>query len=197
MKDLIILVADKNTESALLGLLRRPDALGIREVQFDIRVHPQRDPGVYRRAHEFLRPFIRQYRYALVLLDREGSGAERVGPDRMRSAVQERLERSGWEGRCSVIVLDPELETWVWLDDPHVAQALRISLQDLRNLLREGKPPRPKETLEDLLKERRTPRSSSLYEDLASQVDFRKCADPAFRLLRETLQRWFGNAQNL
>lgn len=192
MKDLIILVADHNAEHALLGLLRRPDALGIREVQFDIRVHPQRDPGVYRRAPEFLRPFIRQYRYALVLLDREGSGAERAGAERMRSAVQERLERNGWEGRCQVIVLNPELEAWVWVDDPAVAKALQISLQDLRNLLREGKPPRPKETLENLLEERRIPRSSSLYEDLASQVDFRKCADPAFHLLWETLQRWFG-----
>jgi hypothetical protein len=52
--------------------------------------------------------------------------------------------------------------------------------------------------LESLLEKQRIPRSSALYEELASRVDFRKCSDPAFRLLWETLQRWFGsqNSQN-
>lgn len=129
MKDLVILVADHNAEHALLGLLQRPGDLGIREVQFDIWVHPQRDPGVYLRAHEFLRPFIGQYKYALVLLDQEGSEAEQAETERMRSAVQERLERNGWKDRCQVIVINPELEAWVWAQDPYVARALLIEFR--------------------------------------------------------------------
>lgn len=39
-KDLIVLVADKDMEHALKGLLARPAALGIRSVNADILVHP-------------------------------------------------------------------------------------------------------------------------------------------------------------
>lgn len=34
-KDLVVLVPDKNTESAVKGILTRPQALGVREVSFD------------------------------------------------------------------------------------------------------------------------------------------------------------------
>ena len=45
-KDLVVLVADKDMEHALKGLLGRPRALGIREIEADIRVHPRHDPCV-------------------------------------------------------------------------------------------------------------------------------------------------------
>ncbi|MGQ9859519.1 MAG: hypothetical protein ACUVS3_12650 [Thermodesulfobacteriota bacterium] len=68
MKDLVVLVPDKNTEAAMKALLEhRQHALGIRPITFDIFVHPRRDPGVYHEAEEFLRPLQSQYRYALVL----------------------------------------------------------------------------------------------------------------------------------
>ena len=50
-KDLIILVADKNMEHTIKGLLARPPALGIRPLSFDIRVHPERDAGCRGEAH--------------------------------------------------------------------------------------------------------------------------------------------------
>ncbi|MCX8067128.1 MAG: ATP-binding protein, partial [Anaerolineae bacterium] len=83
-------------------------------------------------------------------------------------------------------------DVWVWSKDQAVASALDLSLSDLEDLLKDGKPSSPKETLERVLWERRIPRSSSLYEDIASKVDFTRCTDPAFRLLWETLRRWFG-----
>jgi hypothetical protein len=43
--DLVLLVADKNIEHGLRGLLSRPQALGIRSVTSKTYVHPQRDPG--------------------------------------------------------------------------------------------------------------------------------------------------------
>lgn len=110
MKHLVILVADHNAEHALRGLLQRAEDLGIHRIQFDIYVHPQRDPGVYLRAHDFLRPFLRQYQYALVVLDREGCGAERKKAEQVRQEVHMRLERNGWKDRCQVVVIDPELD---------------------------------------------------------------------------------------
>ncbi|MEJ5295819.1 MAG: hypothetical protein WHT28_11335 [Fimbriimonadales bacterium] len=76
-KDLVILVADRDMEQTLLGLLSRPKALGIREVSYDIFAHPGRDPGVFLQGAEFLRPFTDQYDFALVLFDREGCGVRR------------------------------------------------------------------------------------------------------------------------
>lgn len=37
-----------------------------------------------------------------------------------------------------------------------------------------------------------TPRSSAIYQKIAQLVSVRNCVDPAFCLLRETLQRWFS-----
>lgn len=43
-KDLVVLVPDKNMEASLRGLLSRCAALGLRDVTFDLFVHPERDP---------------------------------------------------------------------------------------------------------------------------------------------------------
>ena len=60
-KDLILLVADKNMEASLKGLLTRFRSLKLRQVTFDLYVHPERDPGCLLRAHDFLaeEPLIR------------------------------------------------------------------------------------------------------------------------------------------
>ena len=55
-KDLILLVADKNMEASLRGLLSRFQSRRFRQVAFDLYVHPERDPGCLLRAHDFLRP---------------------------------------------------------------------------------------------------------------------------------------------
>jgi len=39
-KDLVVLVADKNIEFAVKGLLSRPRALGVRPITSDFFVHP-------------------------------------------------------------------------------------------------------------------------------------------------------------
>jgi hypothetical protein len=46
MKDLILVVADKNMHFALRGALNRPEALGIRPITVEFFVHPGRDGGV-------------------------------------------------------------------------------------------------------------------------------------------------------
>ena len=63
MKDLIVLVPDKDTQFALEGILGRHDALHTQRIEYDIFVHPLHDPGVYKNAVEFLRPYLKQYKY--------------------------------------------------------------------------------------------------------------------------------------
>ena len=89
--DLVLLVADKNIEYGMRGLLGRPEALGIRPIQFKIYVHPQHDPGCVARAQEFLRPFSSDYNHALVVFDHQGCGREELTPPHIADALRGRL----------------------------------------------------------------------------------------------------------
>src|SRR3954463_12022962 len=100
-KDLILLVADKNMEASLKGLLSRFQALGVRQVIFDLYVHPDRDPGCLLRGHDFLRPFASLYERTLVLLDRSGCGREAAERSVLESQLEGRLRQAGWEDRAA------------------------------------------------------------------------------------------------
>ncbi|MGC8794699.1 MAG: methylation-associated defense system protein MAD4 [Bryobacteraceae bacterium] len=201
-KDLILLVADKNMEAVMAGLLDRPQSLGIRSISFDIFVHPRRDPGCLTSADDFLRPFSSAYRYALVLFDHEGCGRESTPAETLADEVKTRLENAGWPGRTEVVVLAPELEVWAWTDSPHVARSLGWTdrTPPLREWLadrgywppEETKPAQPKAALEAALREVRKPRSSAIYGDLARSVSLKGHTEPAFLRLIHALQRWFS-----
>jgi hypothetical protein len=200
-KDLVVLTADKNTEHALRGILTRFQALGIRQPTHDIYVHPHRDPGCFREGHDFLRLFRFRYTHALVLFDREGCGQEQRSREILEQEVETRLFQSGWDDRASVIVLNPELEIWIWSDSPHVASILgwEGKTPDLKTWLIEQallapaavKPARPKEAMEGALRTVKKPRSSDLYLKLATQVSLDRCVDPAFLKLKSVLKQWF------
>ena len=202
LKDLIVLVADTNMEFTIRGILTRHQSLRIRNVEFEILTHPERDPGCYLRGHELLRLYVGKHYHALLLFDRVGCGREQKDRDELEQEVEDHLRRSGWEDRAAAIVLDPELETWLWSDSPHVADVLGWSkgLDDLMIWLRQKdfwdergfKPQRPKEAVEAVLRATDTPRSSSLYRQLAQKVSLNRCDDPAFLKLKSTLQEWFG-----
>ena len=200
--DLIALVADSNMENTLRGLLSRHQALGIRPITHDVFRHDKRDPGCWTDAHNYLRPYVNQYRYALVMFDHQGSGQERRKAAELETDLEERLQENGWaEGRARVIVLEPELEIWVWSDSPQVDSCLgwQTHQPDLRTWLRQRKllapdafkPADPKKALEAALREVKTPRSSAIYRHLAERVSFSHCVDPCFNRFRTILTGWF------
>lgn len=201
IRDLVVLAADKNIESAVKGLLSRAESLGAREILTDIYVHPQRDPGCLRRSPEFLRAFANQYLHALVVFDREGCGVLGRSRAELENQLEGQLSQAGWGDRAAVTVLDPELEIWVWSDSPEVARVLgwQNTNPDLWSwLITEGfvqspgsKPSRPKEAVEAAIRRSRKRRSSSLYFELAHRVSVRRCTDPAFAKFRTTLKTWF------
>jgi hypothetical protein len=201
-KDLVILVPDRNTEAAVVGLLTRTRSLGIGAVDFDRFVHPERDPGCRLRPDSFLRSMTNRYLHALVIFDHEGAGAPDAPRDVLETDVEARLRASGWGDRARAVVIDPELETWVWSDSPHVEAVLgwegrsvrvRDWLQTQGLLGRDqAKPSRPKEAMERVLFEARKPRSSALYEELARRVSLGSCVDSAFARLRTILREWFA-----
>ena len=199
--DLVLLVADKNMQFAVDGILNRPQSLAIRPIVWKAHVHPESDPGCLLRADAFLRPFVNRYAHAIVMLDREGCGRQQKTRRELEQEVEDILRQSGWAERAAAIVLDPELESWVWSDSPEVEMGLgwRDRNTSLRQwLVSKGllaldcpKPLRPKEAMEETLRFLRRPRSSSIYQQIAKKVSFTRCDDPAFKKLKSILLSWF------
>ena len=199
--DLVVLVPDLDMAGTVECLLNRPESMGMRSLQFTIRRHPQRDAGCRSDAVESLRAFIHDHRYALVIFDKHGSGNPRESRDAIRNDVELLLSRNGWEDRCRTIVIEPELEAWIWNGSSHVPEIIgwKNDYASLRDWLTglglwpsdDPKPSDPKRALESVLRKTRAPRSARLYRRIAETVDLYGCVDPAFNELRATLQRWF------
>lgn len=202
--DLFVLVADKQMQYAVTGLLNRPQDIGCRPFSFRVEVHPGRDAGCFNDAHEYLRSFAHMYGYALVVFDNEFDRAKKLqGLDRaqLQERVNRHLSQNGWPDRAAAIVIRPELEVWVWADCHEIAPLIGWGDRgrELRSWLEskrlwpeyESKPPDPKEALDAALREKGKKRSARRFEDLATHVSFQGCEDEAFQDFRETLRQWF------
>lgn len=200
MKDLVILVPDKNTQFALRGALGRPDALGIHAITHEFRPHPGRDGGARTTGVDVLARERARFSHALLVFDLEGSGAQKQRTtEDLEGELDEKL-RLHWGHHAKAIVIAPELDVWLWGAD----NALREILQwpeagTIRDWLQDhgfafdvnAKPVRPKEALEAMVPIHRQPRSSALYEKITRRISLQRCVDPAFLRLRATLQGWF------
>jgi hypothetical protein len=200
-KDVVFLVADKDMEQTLIGMLSQPRRLGIRDISFDIFIHPLRDPGCWNEADQFLRSYTNQYHHALVLFDYQGSGQEAKTLAELESELENRLSRTGWDDRARAIILDPELEIWVWSNSPVVERclgweqaspALRVWLVE-QQLLEpsQSKPADPKRAVEQALRRANKARSASIYKRLAEQVSLNRCTDLSFLRFKSILQQRF------
>ena len=207
MRDCIFLLADKNMQATFEGFLTRQafyQSLGCGSFDFDPRqdiavASGDNDPGLYTRGHELLRPYQATHRHAVVVLDAEWEGSP--GKVAITEHLSTQIAATGWSaGYFVVIVIDPELENWIWQQNDHVAKGLGFS--NCNELLADpalqaawppgqAKPSSPKETLEALLRKRRIPRSSAIYKQITYQVSIKHCQDPAFQLLMGSLQTWF------
>ena len=203
-KDLYVLVADLDMLQTMEMLLNHGESLGIGAIDYDVARHLQRDPGCRVDASRYLRHRICHYRYALVMFDREG-----CGHDAAREAIQEEVEkglaRNGWSNRSKAIVIDPELEAWVWSESRGVPEVLGWGADyvGLRNWLKSQdlwpgdcpKPPEPKKAMLAAMRHQRVKRSSRKFSALTTKIavdgSLSNCQDPAFNELRDTLRRWF------
>jgi hypothetical protein len=200
MKDLALLVADKNMDFALRGILSRTKALGTRSVTYEIRQHVNRDGGVRTTGPETLALLRKQFHHGIVMLDWEGSGTKARNAIALEQELDSRLARM-WGDRAKAIVIEPELDVWIWGSENALIKILEWS-EDLG--IREWlagrgytfdssqKPVRPKEALNELMVWLNQPRSSILYEKITGKISLAQCVDPAFKRLRTTLQSWFA-----
>ena len=199
MLDLIVLVADKDMEYALRGVLGRPASLAIRPIKFDFLSHANHDPGVRKTGAQSLALRRQTSTHALMVLDFEGSGSD-LSAAHLRRELDAKLE-STWGADARTVVIEPELEAWVWGAENAVKEVFEwgepIGIRDwLRGrgftFNEQGKPQRPKNALEELTYSLRRPRSSALFKELAEQLSLKRCEDAAFRHLCNVLTTWFG-----
>jgi hypothetical protein len=200
------LVADKNMEACLHGLFDRDGwrrAVGCGPVEIaatDVHVAAgHNDPGIYSKGDDLLRPFVGKYARMVIMVDAQWEGSP--GVDAIRGRVAGHLAAAGWRKDSGlVLVLDPELDVWLWTRTDHTAKALGwerwselegpLAVQDWW-ASEQDKPSRPKEAAEWALRQRHRPRSSQVYRRLAGSVGLGRCTDEAFVALRDALRRWF------
>lgn len=202
--DLVVLVADKDMQQALMGLLQRHQSLGIRTLTFNVFSHPEHDPACARLGVEFLSNLSSQYDHGLLLFDHEGCGREEDAPEKLQQSLNDEFARTDWGGRAKAIVIAPELEAWIWSESPNVDMVAGWHGRSPR--LREwlaaqgflpedkSKPPDPKRAFHAALREVGTARSASLYRQLAETVSLQTCQDRSFAELKSILKAWFPPA---
>src|SRR5271157_304043 len=199
MKDLALLVADKNMDFALRGILTRPESINIRRLSYEIKAHAGRDGGVRTSGPETLALLKRQFRNGLLMMDWEGSGAEVGSSIEIENELDDRLAQL-WGKQAKAVVIDPELDAWFWGSDNVMSEILGWRKnQRIRAWLADHgyeldphlKPLRPKEALEELMVYLSEPGSSILYERVTSRISLECCVDPAFNRLKAKLQAWF------
>ncbi|MBI2506030.1 MAG: hypothetical protein HYW07_22680 [Candidatus Latescibacteria bacterium] len=205
--DLVALVPGKDEQETLEGLLsERRESLQIRTVRREILVHPRLDPGCFHEAPAVLQSYQDRAARALVLFDHEGSGQEDRSAGALAHEVESRLSESGWEDRACVLVVQPELEAWVWSDSPEVDAVLGWGghIPQLRPWLAaqgfwpqgQAKPLRPKESFLAALREVHTRRSSAIFRQLAEKVGLERCQDRTFAELKKILKSWFPSSSD-
>ena len=141
----------------------------------------------------------RRFRHGLLVLDFEGCGTHLPSGIALEAELDQRLSAE-WKGSAKSIVIEPEVDVWMWGTDGLVEAALEWPAgKGVRDWLRDqgfafvskGKPVRPKEALETALRATGVPRSSALYQAIAERISLRRCHDEAFNRLRHQLIKWF------
>ena len=199
--DLVCLVADKQMKAALSTLLGRHSELDIRPITKVILQHPYHDPGCFHNPMEILRGYRQRAEHALIVLDHAWDGVPAAYGAKLESLIEDKLERDGMKSWAVPVVIEPELEAWVFNTSPHVNTV--IGWTDRSPALREAlekqgfwepethKPSDPKKALEWIIRTTRKRRSSSLYRELAQKVNTKGCQDRAFRRMKQVLHDWF------
>jgi hypothetical protein len=207
VRALFFVVADRDIEAMVTGFLQKERAdlrLGCAPFDFDAkldvgRAAADKDSGLYVRGAEYVRRHRQTHDHVVIMLDADWEGSP--GAASIDAKLREDLRKCGCSDDDSeVIVLDPEIEAWMWVDKLEVARVLGFeSTGDLRSWLEAAgfdvganqKPLRPKEALQAALRSKRKPRSSATFAAVAAKVSLNACQDPALLKLRATLQRWF------
>jgi len=214
MRPLLFHLADNTMVEGMKAFFQRDDwhhTIGCSRFEIDpvgeadfFKVPGGNDQVVWKNSGENLRPFTETHDKLLVIVDQWFDPWPEA--DQIRCDIEQDLMAEGWErGRFEVIVIQPMLEAWLWMDSDHVARAFGLNrYADLRRRLvdegmwEEGQA----KPLADKLKDARN-RAAKLGRTRSGRILFRKvfravsnralrrCDEPGFQAMRAALQTWF------
>lgn len=206
MKDLLVYTADADAMAFMRSLLKRPQALGIRDLVFESERHPQRDCGMVQSAAELVRMKKGQYDKVLLMWDHHGSGREHRQPaHEVAAEVQNKLDTYTWRNNSAVMVLIPELEQWLWFCEQAVANHYGISPNTLQDWIKlrsdqvespadELRRDKPKELFEFIVREKiKRTISPRDFEGIGAKISvpaLERCQ--TFSFITGTLRKWFA-----
>ncbi len=196
--DVVILVADSHAEVFVDVLLKeKREAIGVGPIRYEVIVHYESDPGVFKNPYELLRAYQGRARKVLVMLDEEWSGSP--GKGEIEKRIKELILRNTTWGAedIEVVVLSPEIEVWAWYDTWRLTWALGVDrriVEDCRKeygVREDGKPVRPKEALECISNNGGPPYGGGMLRLIAQRVSRRvakACRDEGFGRFVEFLR---------
>jgi len=135
MKPLVIMTADGQCKATLRGFFERKKfylSLGCGPIELDdetfdpendIVVHPGKDPGVWSDPQKVLFSTGKVYEKALIILDHAWEGAPPADQliERIKTLVEKEAKLE--PHRFEVILIEPELEAWIWQRNQQVVDA--------------------------------------------------------------------------
>jgi hypothetical protein len=207
-RSLVVLAADGTMEAVLREFFKKgiDRTLGCAAIDIDLRrdifhspLHT--DGGLHKEAHKILQSRANEYEHALVVLDQH-FGGDRPAIE-VRDEILGNLRAFGWDERAEVVVIDPELEVWLWQDNPNVEKALRHPREKTSKSLREQlrdeklwpdgqlKPDAPQATFDRVRQRNKAGARFGVYVQIAGSVSVKGCKDPSFLHFANTLRAWF------
>ncbi|MGW6013722.1 methylation-associated defense system protein MAD4 [Streptomyces sp. NPDC055210] len=211
-RELVFLVADKGMQAMIGAFFERQDfhhRLGCARFDFnpktDIVKATGHDPGLVKGEAATLNRRRNEYRRAIVVVDNAYDNSP--GPDKIREKISSQLD--GFWDQFAVIVIDPELENWFWVDYPDLVKKVLFWTakggdRTPREVLTEAglwqagadKPLDPKKAVEYLYKNGYSrDMLNGIFKRLARDLpSVRGCTDESFRLLMATIAEWFPAA---
>jgi hypothetical protein len=166
------------------------------------RVPRHTDGGVWKHAGANLRPFRDKYRFAVIVIDADFD--PHPGPAVLLSDISTDMMTEGWEReRFAVIVIQPELEAWLWAPNLNVARAfghedfgaLRRQLE--QEQLWDSGDPKPKNLKHATARAAKLGKKQTggpIFMSVFGAISMRacqSCVEPGFVALRAALQNWF------
>ncbi|KAF0224444.1 MAG: hypothetical protein FD176_1200 [Rhodospirillaceae bacterium] len=205
MKDLLVYTADADAQAFMRAILNRPQAIGIRDITFDIDRHHSRDSGMVQNGPELAGMKKGRHHKILMMWDHHGSGREiRQSPEEVAINISDRLDRVTWSGNHTVAILVPELEQWLWhcenalaaycgIDPNQLDQWIEERATKLKITVSELKSSQPKELFEYvMLNKLRRSISPRDFEEIGKKASVKALkACPTFESIISRLTSWF------
>ena len=192
-----MLCADSHAEAILQEVFRRSKEIGVDMERPNIhRRGGETDGWVRKYGVGTLRTQRHVYSHGLLIFDHQGCGDRRSGPE-IEAELDDQLA-ANWGDQAKAIVIEPEVEAWLWGMTESLHAIPKLSGADLNQWLRSRhpwpkKPVDPKDHLQALFRDYRAKYCGDNFRLVAQQASLndQHCLCRSYRRFVSILRTWF------